>query len=35
MTPRFWLELQTEFDLELESDRLGDRLDREVTGHAG
>jgi antitoxin HigA-1 len=29
-TERFWLNLQTRFDLELEKDRLGDRLDREV-----
>lgn len=27
---RFWLNLQTRYDLELEKDRLGDRLDREV-----
>lgn len=27
---RFWLNLQTRFDLEREKDRLGDRLDREV-----
>lgn len=30
-TERFWLNLQTRYDLELEKDRLGDRLDREVT----
>ncbi len=29
-TERFWLNLQTHYDLELEKDRLGDRLDREV-----
>lgn len=29
-TDRFWLNLQTRHDLELERDRLGDRLDREV-----
>ena len=29
-TERFWLNLQTRFDLEVEKDRLGDRLDREV-----
>src|SRR5208283_5367848 len=29
-TERFWLNLQTRYDLELEKDRLGDRLDREV-----
>lgn len=30
-TERFWLNLQTRYDLEMEKDRLGDRLDREVT----
>lgn len=30
-TERFWLNLQTRYDLEVEKDRLGDRLDREVT----
>ena len=30
-TERFWLNLQIWFDLELQKDRLGDRLDREVT----
>ena len=36
-TERFWLNLQTRYDLELEKDRLGDRLDREVLifGHRG
>jgi antitoxin HigA-1 len=33
-TPRFWLNLQAQYDLDIEADRLGDRLDREVTGHA-
>ncbi len=33
-TERFWLNLQTRYDLESEKDRLGDRLDREVTGFA-
>ncbi len=33
-TERFWLNLQTRFDLELEKDRLGDRLDREVVTFA-
>jgi antitoxin HigA-1 len=33
-TPRFWLNLQTQYDLDIEADRLGDRLDREVTAHA-
>ena len=27
---RFWMNLQTQFDLEIEKDRLGDRLDQEV-----
>ncbi len=31
---RFWLNLQTRYDLEVEKDRLGDRLDREVTAFA-
>ncbi len=30
-TERFWLNLQTRYDLEVEKERLGDRLDREVT----
>jgi addiction module HigA family antidote len=29
-TERFWLNLQTRFDLEVEKDRLKGRLDREV-----
>ena len=28
---RFWLNLQARYDLEVERDRLGDRLEREVT----
>jgi len=27
---RFWLNLQAQYDLEVEKDRLGERLDREV-----
>ena len=27
---RFWMNLQTRYDLEMEKDRLGDRLDNEV-----
>ena len=27
---RFWLNLQTRYELEVQKDRLGDRLDREV-----
>jgi antitoxin HigA-1 len=34
-TPRFWLNLQSQYDLDVERDRLGERLDREVTAHAG
>jgi antitoxin HigA-1 len=30
-TERFWLNLQTHYDLEVEKDRLGDRLEREVS----
>lgn len=29
-TDRFWLNLQTRYALEIEKDRLGDRLEREV-----
>jgi antitoxin HigA-1 len=32
---RFWLNLQTRYDLEVEKDRLSDRLDREVVPLAG
>ncbi|HEX5715363.1 MAG TPA: HigA family addiction module antitoxin [Thermoanaerobaculia bacterium] len=28
---RFWLNLQAHYDLEIEKDRLGDRLDKEVS----
>lgn len=30
MTEHFWLNLQLRYDIEVEKDRLGDRLDREV-----
>ena len=30
MSERFWLNLQVRYDLEVEKDRLGDRLDNEV-----
>ncbi len=30
MTPEFWLNLQTHFDLEQEQERLAGRLDKEV-----
>jgi addiction module HigA family antidote len=33
-TPRFWLNLQAQYDLDVEIDRLGERLDREVIAHA-
>ena len=33
-TPRFWLNLQAQYDLDVETDRLGKRLDDEVTAHA-
>jgi antitoxin HigA-1 len=32
---RFWLNLQTSFDLDVERDRLGDRLESEVLPRAG
>lgn len=31
---RFWLNLQTRYDLELEKDRLGDQLEKEVAVYA-
>ncbi|TVR27740.1 MAG: addiction module antidote protein, HigA family, partial [Nitriliruptor sp.] len=31
---RFWLNLQAQYDLDIEADRLGDRLDHEVNAHA-
>jgi addiction module HigA family antidote len=34
-TERFWLNLQTGYDLEVEKDRLGDRLETEVLQRAG
>ncbi len=30
MSPQFWLNLQTHYDLEVESDRLSGRLEQEV-----
>jgi antitoxin HigA-1 len=33
-TARFWLNLQAQYDLDTELDRLGDRLDAEVTSRA-
>ena len=29
-TDRFWLNMQARYDLEIEKDRLGDRIEREV-----
>jgi addiction module HigA family antidote len=34
-TERFWLNLQAQYDLDVERDRLGPRLDREVAKRAG
>lgn len=34
MTPQFWLGLQADYDLDVASDELGGRLDREVQGRA-
>lgn len=34
-TPMFWLNLQAQYDLDVQSDRLGERLDHEVTARAG
>ncbi len=34
-TPQFWLGLRTEFDVDVVSDQLGDRLDREVRTPTG
>ncbi len=34
-TERFWLNLQTRYDLEIERDRLGGRLEREVALRPG
>ena len=31
---RFWLNLQLRYDLEMEKDRLGDRLDTEIVAYA-
>ena len=35
MSDRFWLNLQTSYDLDIERDRLGDRLEAEVLPRAG
>jgi antitoxin HigA-1 len=33
-SPQFWLGLQTDYDLDIAEDRLGDRLDKEVRAQA-
>jgi len=33
-TPRFWLGLQADYDLDVAADEIGERLDREVRVHA-
>jgi addiction module HigA family antidote len=33
-TARFWLGLQTDYDLDATADKLGDRLDREVNSYS-
>lgn len=35
VSPRFWLNLQAQFDLDVEIDRLGKRLSDEVVSRAG
>lgn len=35
VSARFWLNLQAQFDLDVETDRLGDRLADEVVSRAG
>lgn len=35
MSERFWLNLQTRYELDIERDRLGDTLEREITPRAG
>ena len=34
VSPQFWMNLQARFDLELEQDMLGDRLEQEVQTYA-
>ena len=31
---RFWLNLQAQFDLDMEHDRIGDRIEHEIVPHA-
>lgn len=35
LSERFWMNMQTRYDIEVEKDRLQNRLDREVRVHAG
>ena len=35
MSPQFWINLQTHYDLEIESDKLADALKREVRVYEG
>ena len=34
MSPQFWLGLQMDYDLDVEEDKLGERLEREVRPYA-
>ncbi len=35
MSPQFWINLQSHFDLEIEQDKLGPRLESEVKVYSG
>jgi addiction module HigA family antidote len=35
MSPQFWINLQTHYDLEVESDKMANKLKREVRIYAG
>ncbi|MCI0591254.1 MAG: HigA family addiction module antitoxin [Gammaproteobacteria bacterium] len=35
MSPQFWINLQTHYDLEVESDKIADRLKREIRVYEG
>lgn len=34
MSPQFWMGLQSDYELDMAEDTLGDRLEREVVSHA-
>ena len=34
-TAKFWLGLQTDYDLDVANDELGDRIEHDVTSYAG